>query len=187
VWVDVLNSTGGRASFVIPPLPAPPGDDLLARLDAAMNALTAYRLSEVLNSGTVTVHAVYASEVPNRTTWTINNTGTTIWIGTAQYTRDAPGQPWRRQTSPVDTVPSFVWDYFKPLTNAYVIGQEMLDGVPTTMVASFGNSQSTPIWFMFWIDAAGRVRKVAMDAPGHFMTDTYTSYDMPVHIVAPTA
>ncbi len=185
VWVEVLNSTGGRATFVIPQLPAPPGDDLLTKLEAAMNSLTAYQVSEVLNSGTVTVHGVYASQAPDRTTWTINNTGTTIWIGTTQYTRDAPGQPWHRQTSPVNTVPSYVWDYFKPLTNAHVIGREMLGGVPTTVVASFGNSQSTPIWFTFWIDGAGRVRRVAMDAPGHFMTDTYTSYNKPVDIVAP--
>jgi hypothetical protein len=62
----------------------------------------------------------------------------------------------------------------------------VLDGVQTTKVASFGNAQSTPIWFTFWIDAGGRVRQVAMDAPGHFMTDTYTSYDKPVRIVAPS-
>jgi hypothetical protein len=53
------------------------------------------------------------------------------------------------------------------------------------MVASFANALSTPIWFTFWIDVSGRVRQVAMAAPGHFMTDTYTSYDKPVVIVAP--
>ena len=186
VSVDVLNSGGGEADFTIPALPAPSGDALLAQLDAAMKALTAYQVNEVLNSGTATIHTVYSSEAPDRTTWTINNTGTTIWIGTTQYTRDAPGQPWNRQTSPADTVPSFVWDYFKPLTNAHVIGREVIDGVPTTVVASFGNSQSTPIWFTFWVDAAGRVRKVAMNAPGHFMVDTYTSYNKPVDIAAPS-
>ena len=186
VWVEVLNSGGGEADFTIPALPAPSGDTLLAQLDAAMKALTAYQVDEVLNSGTATIHSVYSSDAPDRTTWTINNTGTTIWIGTTQYTQDAPGQHWNRQTSPADTVPSFVWDFFKPLTNAHVIGQQVLDGVPTTLVASFGNSQSTPIWFTFWVDATGRVRKVAMNAPGHFMVDTYTSYDKPVDIVAPS-
>ncbi len=186
VSVYVLNSGGGEADFTIPALPAPSGDALLAQLDAAMKALTAYQVDEVLNSGTATIHTVYSSEAPDRTTWTINNTGTTIWIGTTQYTRDAPGQPWNRQTSPADTVPSFVWDYFKPLTNAHVVGREVIDGVPTTVVASFGNSQSTPIWFTFWVDAAGRVRKVAMNAPGHFMVDTYTSYNKPVDIAAPS-
>jgi copper transport protein len=186
VWVDVLNSAGGEAKFTVPALPAPPGDALLTKLEAAMKALTAYQVREVLISGTVTINSVYASEVPDRTTWTINNTSKTIWIGTALYTQEAPGEPWHRQTSPVDTVPSFVWDFFRPLTNAHVIGQAVLGGDPTTMVTSFGNSQSTPIWFTFWIDATGHARQVRMYAPGHFMTDTYTSYDKPVHIVAPT-
>jgi hypothetical protein len=53
------------------------------------------------------------------------------------------------------------------------------------MVASFGNKAASPIWFTFWIDAAGRVRQVEMDAPGHFMVDTYTSYDHTVRIEAP--
>jgi Copper resistance protein D len=186
LWVDVFGASGGEASFTIPTLPAPSGDALLTRLEAAMKALTAYQVSEVLNSGTVTIRSVYSSDAPDRTTWTINNTSQTIWIGTTLYTREAPGMPWHQQASPVDTVPSFVWDFFRPLTNTHVIGQQVLDGVPTTKVASFGNSQSTPIWFTFWIDAKGRVRQVAMDAPGHFMVDTYTSYDNPVQIVAPS-
>jgi copper transport protein len=184
VWVDVLNS--GEAQFTIPALPAPSGEALLAQFDAAMKGLTAYEVKEVLSTGLVTVHSSFASDAPDRTTWTINNTGTTIWIGTTLYTQQAPGEPWQQQPSAEpNTVPSFVWDFFTPLRNAHVIGQDVLDGVPTTMVSSFGNSQSTPIWFTFWVDAAGRVRQVSMNAPGHFMTDTYTSYDKPVHIVAP--
>jgi len=185
VSVDVVNSGGGEATFTIPALPAPSGSGLLTHLESAMKALTAYRVSEVLSSGTVTVHSVFASDAPDRTMWRINDTSQTIWIGSTLYTQEAPGQPWHEQPSEANTVPSFVWDFFRPLTNAHILGQEVLDGIPTTMVASFGNSQSTPIWFTFWIDAGGRVRQVAMDAPGHFMTDTYTSYDTPVDIVAP--
>jgi copper transport protein len=186
VSVDVLNSGGGEATFTMPALPAPPGDALLAQVETAMRALTAYQYSEVLNSGTATIRGSYSSVAPDRTTWTVKNAGTVIWIGTTQYLQNGPGQPWERQTSPAATVPYFVWDQFRPLTNAHVIGREVLDGVPTTMVASFGSSQATPIWFTFWIDSTGRVRQVAMNAPGHFMTDTYTSYDKPVDIVAPT-
>jgi copper transport protein len=187
VWVDVLNRGGGEAQFTIPALPAPSGEALLTQFDAAMKGLTAYQVSEVLSTGIVIVHSSYSSDVPDRTTWTVNNTGTTIWIGSTLYTQQAPGDPWQQQPSAEpNTVPSFVWDFFTPLRNAHVIGHEVFDGVPTTMVSSFGNSQSTPIWFTFWVDAAGRVHQVRMDAPGHFMTDTYTSYDKPVHIVAPT-
>jgi copper transport protein len=186
VSVDVLNSGGGEATFTIPALPAPPGDALVAQVETAMNALTAYQYNEVLNPGTANIRGSYSSVAPDRTTWTVKNAGTVIWIGTTQYLQNGPGQPWDRQPSPAAAVPYFVWDQFRPLTNAHVIGREMLDGVPTTEVACFGNSSATPIWFTFWIDATGRVRQVAMNAPGHFMTDTYTSYDKPVDIVAPT-
>ncbi len=187
VSVEVLNSGGGSAAFTIPSLPAPSGDTLLAKLETAMKALTAYQYNEVLNPSTENIRGSYSSVAPDRTTWTVKNAGTIIQIGTTRYVQNGPGQPWDRQSSPAATVPSFTWDYFRPLTNAHVIGREMLDGAPTTMVATFGNLQSTPIWFTFWIDdATGRVRQVDMDAPGHFMTDTYTSYDKAVDIVAPT-
>jgi len=187
VSVDVLNSGGGEASFTIPPLPAPSGATMLARFEAVMHNLSAYRYSEVLNSGTTTVSADYASNAPDRTTWTVAHKSQTILIGTTEYTRDAPGDPWHIEPElSRNTVPSFVWDFFEPLGNAHIIGHGVLGGVPTTMVAAFGNKDASPIWFTFWIDGAGRVRQVAMDAPGHFMIDTYTSYNHPVPIEAPS-
>jgi copper transport protein len=186
VGVEVLGSVGGLANFVIPEqLPAPSGAALLTKLEAAMGALSAYDVTEVLNTGTEIAHSTYASVAPDKSTVTINGLAKTIWIGTALYTQEGPGQPWEKQASPPNTVPSFTWDYFKPLGNAHVVGQAALDGTPTTVVASFGSSQGTPIWFTFWVDSDGRVRQVAMDAPEHFMTDTYTSYDSPALIEAP--
>ncbi len=190
IWVDALDgASSGEAKFVIPSLPAPPADGLLTKLETAMKALTAYQYSEVLNPDTENIRGSYSLVAPDRMTWTVKNAGTVgtvVWIGTTQYIQNGPGQPWQQQTSPEAEVPYFVWDQVRPLTNAHVIGHQTLDGVPTTIVASFGNSQTTPIWFTFWIDATGRVRQLAMDAPGHFMTDTYTSYDKPVDIIAPT-
>ncbi len=186
VLVDVLGAGGGEAAFTIPRLPAPSGDGLLARLETTMQSLTAYQVSEVLRSGSVTVRSTYASVAPDRSTWTVSGAGQTIWIGRTLYIQDGVGRPWTTQPTQLNSVPTFVWDYFKPLTNTHVIGHPMLGGVPTTLVASFGNSQATPIWFTFWIDATGRVRQVAMDAPGHFMTDTYTSYNQPVAINPPS-
>lgn len=186
VAVDVLNPGGGEASFTVPSLPAPSGVSMLARFEAVMHKLTAYQYSEVLSSGITTVSADYTSVAPDRTTWTVAHTSQTILIGTTEYTRDTPGDPWHIEPDlSRNTVPSFVWDFFEPLGNAHVIGHAVLGGVPTTLVAAFGNKDASPIWFTFWIDAAGRVRQVEMDAPGHFMTDTYTSYNHPVAIEAP--
>jgi copper transport protein len=186
VGVEVLGSSGGLASFTIPEqLPAPPGAALVTKLESVMQRLTAYQVNEVLNSGITTVDSAYASDAPDRSKVIINGESTSIWIGTSLYTQSAPGQPWSRQTTPAITIPYFVWDEFQPLTNAHVLGAGVIDGVSTTMVSTFGNAQATPIWFTFWIDATGRVRQVAMDAPGHFMTDTYVSYDKPIAIDPP--
>jgi copper transport protein len=186
VAVDVLNPGGGEASFTIPPLPAPSGASVLARFEAVMHDLTAYQYSEVLRSGTSTVTADYASVAPDRSTWSVAGTSQAILIGTTQYTRDTPGDPWHIEPGQSrNTVPYFTWDFFEPLGNAHVIGHAVVDGVPTAVVAAFGNKDASPIWFTFWIDAAWRVRQVEMDAPGHFMIDTYTSYNQPVPIEAP--
>jgi hypothetical protein len=188
VAVDVLNPGGGEAAFTIPPLPAPSGAAMVAQFEVAMHGLTAYQYSEVLSSGITTVSAEYASTAPDRTMWTVAHTSQTILIGSTEYTRDAPGNPWHIQAGlSQNRVPSFVWDFFEPLSNAHILGHTLLGGVPTTMVAGFGNKFASPIWFTFWVDAAGRVRQVAMDAPGHFMIDTYTSYNHPAAIEAPAA
>ncbi len=186
VAVDVLSAGGGEASFTIPPLPAPSGMEMLARLQQAMHELTAYQYSEELSSGAQPISADYSADAPDRTTWTVGGTSQTIYIGNTQYTRNAPGDRWVAEPGITqNTVPSFAWDYFEPLSNAHILGDAVVGGVPTTVVASFGNKFSTPTWFTFWIDAAGRVRQVEMLAAGHFMTDTYTSYNEPVPIEVP--
>jgi copper transport protein len=188
VAVDVVNPGGGEATFTMPSLPAPSGAQMLAQLEAAMHGLSAYQYSEVLSSGTTTISADYSSVAPDKTTWTVGGRSQTIFIGDTQYTRTAPGDPWHAADGlSRNTVPSFAWDFFAPLSNAHILGHAVVGGVPTTLVASFGNKSSTPTWFTFWIDGAGHVRQVEMDAPGHFMTDTYTSYNQPVAIDAPPA
>ncbi len=184
--VDVLGPGGGRATFLVPSLPAASGAALIARMQMSMHKLHAYQVSESLSSGLSTILSTYSAEAPNRTTWSISGTSQTIYIGTTQYSRDSPGQPWRVGSGLAEnTVPSFVWDYFAPLTDARVVGLDTIDGIPTTEVSAFGNKQSTAIWFHFWIDASGLVRRAQMTAPGHFMIDTYTGFNRTLDIVAP--
>lgn len=184
--VDVLGPAGGRAAFTVPSLPAPSGEALISAMQSAMHALRSYAVSETLSSGIGVIHSEYASQAPDRSQWTVERTSQTVSIGTTQYTREAPGQPWRKETGlPPLTIPSFVWDYFQPLTNAHVIGHAAIDGVPATQVAAFGSRSGTAIWFTFWIDGDGLVRHVDMHAPGHFMTDRYVRFNASEDIVAP--
>jgi copper transport protein len=188
VDVETENAGGGDATFTIPALPAPSGDALVTKLEATMKALSAFQFNEVLSQGGNVQRSTESAVAPDRLEWTINNSGRTIWIGSTFYTQEGPGQPWNQEQSvtPNDVSTSFTWNFFTPLTNAHVLGEAMLDGVPTTMVATFGKAIGSPLWFTFWVDATGRVRQVAMDAQQHFMVDTYTSYNKPVVIVPPT-
>ena len=184
--VDVLNPGGGRAVFTIPPLPAPNGDAELALMQRQMHGLSAYHATETLTSGGPIVSSEYSSAAPDRSVWAVNGVTNNIWIGTTQYTRSGTDQPWEVTANlPENKVPSFVWDYFAPLTNAHIVGQDIVDGLPTTVLAAFGNRSGTPLWFRFWVDATGRVRQVYMDAPGHFMVDHYLSFNAPVAIGPP--
>jgi copper transport protein len=187
VDVDVLGPGGGRAAFNVPTLPAPAGDALISRMQAVMHGLRTYEVSETLSSGIAVIHSEYASQAPDRSRWTVAQTSETVSIGTTQYTREAPDQPWRRQTDlPPLAIPSFVWDYFQPLTNARVIGQATVDGAAATGVAAFGSRSGTAIWFTFWVDGDGLVRRAEMHAPGHFMTDHYVRFNAPEDIAAPS-
>jgi len=184
--VDVLGPAGGRATFTLPSLPAPSGDALISGMQSAMHGLRSYAASETLSSGIGSIHSEYASQAPDRSRWTVEQTSQTVSIGTTQYTREAQDQPWSKQTGlPPLTIPSFVWDYFQPLTNARVVGQTTVDGAAATGVAAFGSRSGTAIWFTFWIDGDGLVRRVDMHAPGHFMTDHYVRFNAPEDITAP--
>jgi copper transport protein len=186
VDVDVLGTQGGEAAFVIPQLPAPPGGALITKLEAAMKTLTAFQYSEFLNSGTTTEHGAESAVAPDRSTWNVAGAGQTTWIGHSEYIQATPGSAWIKQaTSDANNVLSFVWDYYEPLTNAFVIGHPVINGVPTTEVEAFGNAQDSPIWFTFFVDSGGLVQKVGMTTTGHFMTDTYTSFNKPVPIDPP--
>lgn len=184
--VDVLNPGGGRAEFTIPALPAPGAAQSLALMQQRMHGLSAYHVAETLTSGGQIISSEYSSVVPDRSVWAVNGVTNNIWIGTTQYTRAGTDQPWQvTRGLPNNMVPSFVWDYFAPLINAHVVGDDSVDGVPATVVSAFGNRSGTPLWFRFWIDATGRVLQVYMDAPGHFMVDHYLSVNTPVPIGPP--
>lgn len=152
-----------------------------------MHRLGAYQVSEALSSGQTVISSSYASVAPDRTALTVSGGSQQVWIGRTLYTRDAPDQPWRSQGGlPPNRVPSFVWDYFAPLDNARVVGEEMVNGVATTVISAFGNKLGTAIWFRFDVDSSGLARRVEMVAPGHFMTDVYVSFAA-IDIAAPRA
>jgi copper transport protein len=185
VSVSVAGSTGGKARFTIPQLPAMAAPSLLAKAQARMHALTSYRLSEVLNSGLASITTHYAFESPDR--MESRGGGTSIvLIGRTRYLRESPNAPWRTELGgPPLKVPSFIWDYFVPLIDVRSLGAQRVDGVRTHVLAFYGSSGGTPVWFRVWIDSRGLIHEAHMRAVGHFMDHRYFDFDGVIHITSP--
>jgi copper transport protein len=188
VTVRIPGEKGGEAIFALPDLPAPNGSDLAERMMTRMHALHTYRLEETLSSGGPNVVSEYTFRAPDRAeTRTETSDGTThvVWIGRTQYLR-TPGNEWSvSKGGPEQLVPSFIWDYFQPFRDVRVIGKANVEGVATSIVASFGGSGTTPVWFKLWIDGKGLVRRAEMRAQGHFMDHRYFAFNEPVTIEPP--
>jgi copper transport protein len=189
VAIDVGTPAGGRASFVLPALPAASGDDLLRRALSSMGALTSYRLREDLTSGLgTTVSTTYAFSSPNSFESEVHERGSTfstVWIGDTRYTREEQGRWKVERGAPAVPVPTYVWDSFKPYRDVRILGSATHDGVRTTEVAFAGGDANLPIWFRLWVDANGLVQRAEMRAPGHFMDHRYYDYDAPITIAPP--
>ena len=83
------------------------------------------------------------------------------------------------------TVPTYIWDSFKPYRDVRILGRATLDDVRTTEIAFAGGSSDLPVWFRMWVDASGLVHRAEMRAPGHFMDHRYFDYDAPITIEPP--
>ena len=189
VDVTVEGTGGGTAQFMLPNLLAPSAEQILAHMRSVTALLSSYRQDEVLRSGLATVRASYAFKAPDAfRTRVLGSAGAsrTVWIGDTRYLQQQPGARWQIETgggSP--TVPSFIWDSFRPFTDARVIGRQTLGGVKTDVVVFFSDGSGFPIWFRLWIDKSGLVHRAEMRALGHFMDQTYFAFDKPISIVSP--
>jgi copper transport protein len=188
IAVRIPGDGGGTAIFDLPDLPMPDAVDLVDRMMTRMHALRTYRLEETLSSGGPSVVSRYTFRAPDRAesiTETSEGTTHVVWVGTTQYLR-TPGNDWSvSEGGPGQKVPSFIWDYFQPFRDVREISHERAEGVTTSIVAFFGGSETTPVWFKLWIDEDGLVRRAEMRAKGHFMDHRYFAFNEPVTIEPP--
>jgi hypothetical protein len=176
------------ATFNIPKLPAQEGSQVVAQMMARMHGLKTYRLDETLSSGLAVVPSRYAFQAPDRFESIVTESSggsQMVWIGSTRYLRQGDGRWQVLHGGPPPDVPSFIWDFFRPFIDARILGRATVGGVPTRIVAFFGRSGVTPVWFRLWIDRDGLVRHAQMRAQGHFMDDRYYDFDGPISIQPP--
>jgi copper transport protein len=189
VAISVSGAQGGIARFQLPPLPAPDASGLVAAARTRMSGLHSVTLHETLTGGAgTTITTDYQEGAPNLLQWSQPDGSATIVVGTARYTRTHPHDPWTLEPgNPAIAEPAFSWGLFAPDVAAHVMGTVQIAGVTTTAIAFFAGAPETPVWFRFYVDARGLVRRADMSAPGHFMVQTFAGFDVPLRITRPDA
>lgn len=187
VAISVAGAQGGTADFRLPSLPAPDGSGLVAAARTRMAALHSLTLHETLTGGAgTTITTDYQEVAPNLLQWAQQDGSATIVMGTSRYTHAHPGDPWTLEPgNPTISEPAFSWGLFARDIAAHVVGRVQVAGVATTAIAFFAGAPETPVWFRFYVDAQGLVRRADMSAPGHFMVQTFAGFDAPLRITRP--
>lgn len=184
--VAVDGVAGGPATFDVPALPPPDGDELVERATQRMNALDSYRVVETLGPVDPPIRARYAIQAPDRLRVTTDDGAVTVRVDDRLYRRRAGQRRWRTRDVPPLDLPNHIWD--EPDTEpiaARVIGTDRVDGAHTQIVAFFEEVRDRPIWYRLWIDDDGLVRAAEMLTRGHFMAHRYHAFDQPVTVDPP--
>jgi copper transport protein len=165
--------------FAVPAKPRP-ASGLLARATRAFRALhTVSYVERLASSPRDRVVADFTLERPNRLEYRIRGGADGIVIGNRRWDR-AEGGKWIPSEQSPTPQPEPVWA--GPVRNAYLFQTTDQD-----YVVSFLNPNG-PAWFLVYLDRRTlRPRMLGMTAPAHFMDHTYTSFNAPSRIKAPSA
>jgi len=177
----------GRAAFDVP-LPAADGRAELERALAATEALRSVRLREELR-GEVDgkqVVATYRFAAPDAFEIRVNDSHRVV-IGKRTWDSSAPGDAWKEGEWPGE---AFRWPkshyraFWDERAAVRVLGEEVVDGVPSRVVAFV--RPRLPAWFRVWVGIPdGLVRREQMLAEGHLMDRFYDELDRPITITPP--
>jgi len=186
-----VDVTGGAPSgsvafdLDLPSPPAPP--DLLARVDAAMNALRFLRERQTLASGVGQYVFRYEYASPGRIHYIfVAPDGTeheTILVEDRRYDRDVP-LPWSSEDLGSPTPwPDFTFS--RNAQHAHLIAHESVDSIDADVVA-FTIARSPTLHYRLWVGTSDlRARRYVMMATGHYMRGMYSDFDGPVDIRPP--
>jgi copper transport protein len=152
-------------------------------------ALQTLRTEEVLGDGLGnSVHTRYRYQAPDRLTYSTSSGNDSVAIGLDQYYREHGG-PWVRRTR-VDPVefPDAYRRFYTGATDFQLGRQQEIDGELCQVITFYvpPHAGYDEAWYSWWVGAEShQVRREAMVAEYHFMTNHFLAYDEPVEIVAP--
>lgn len=190
--VSGMTNDAPLATRVDLPLPAEDGTERFEAMLDAMGSLRTAEVREELRSSAdgEPIVSEYRFAAPDRMTWMVPNGDASerLAFGDYGYRRRSPNEPWERYEWPGD---GFAWPdgfysaFFEAAVSPRLIGTEVVDGEPTTILAFVQTSY--PAWYRVWIDRDDRVRRLEMLTDRHFMDQVYGPFDRAVDITEPTA
>ena len=177
-------------------LPAKDGSAQLEDTLTAMADVDSARVREDLRSAADAAPIVssYGFSAPDRMRWDVEppradaRESTRIAIGDTGYlTDESEPDGWKTYDwigEPFAWPEGFYEEFFVDPFAVRVIGNDTIDGTPTTVLAF--TQTAYPAWYRLWIDDQDRIRRLEMLADGHFM-DQYFTLDEPVDVRPPAA
>lgn len=166
-------------SFGLPPLPAPDGRALLARIATRFLQTRSVRFHERLSSGPgQTVVSDWRIAAPSSLSFQASDGSSGIIIAGRRWDRQNGGRWVESPQAPQVPQPQLPWA-------AHVDNVRVLPSASGIVRVSFVDP-ATPAWFTVSADRTTmRLRRIEMVAPAHFMQDTYRAYDEPSGIAPP--
>lgn len=185
--VTVEVTRGSKKTVWRVPLQTWPPKDasaLVTRAAGVWRNLRSFEFAEQLASdadGGVQTH--WKVVAPDRLSYEIAASGAAaVIIGDQRW--DRQGGQWRKsQQTPLD-LPQPTWG--RRVTNAYVLGQGRVEGVPVTRVSFYDPNGRA--WFEVRLEKrTQRARELRMTTTAHFMHHSYSRFNAPIVIEPPVA
>ena len=151
-----------------------------------MNRLVALKEHQELRGGPGGAGIVtdYLYSAPDAVSYHIDTGTQAVIIGQTRYNL-SPGRNWEKTEMPAELryrFPAFL--YSQGATGVTQLGQEQVDGVECDIVVF--HLPASDAYFRIWMGTEDLlIRKLTMMAPGHFMTSTYSDFNVPNSIKPP--
>jgi copper transport protein len=188
-WEVVARGERGQVAFPLI-VGAPPSESdpeavrVLARSRSAMGRVRTWREIEQITDGNGgAVETTFQVVRPSRLRYRTSSGAEAVIIGAVRFSRD-PGAPWTRDQLPQPiTLDGPYVSYLDGATGVRFGGVDRCPGETCRVV--FWSLPSGQAHFAARVGASGRIHRVAMVAPGHYMTSAVDRLDVPVEITPP--
>jgi len=186
-WEILVRGERGQVTFPLvvgPPVSRsdPAAARLLARARSVMGRIRTWREVEQITDGSGgVVETVFEVVRPGRLRYRTSSGAEAVIVGAARYSRD-PGGPWLRDELPQPIAPDGPYVSYLEDATAVRFGGTDRCGAETCRVVLWTSGQAQ---FAARVGAGGRIYRVAMVAPAHYMTSRVDRLDAPMRITPP--